>query len=118
MVSNTITFGVSALAHEDYRYYRSKADGFGARLGYVITSPYLARAGDGHQRLSAAQFMGSAGYAGIPLLWSPPSWQGWDNVAINYLIWYGTRSGVNLIREFYPSVVRHYRDKKNSKDKH
>ena len=42
--------------------------------------------------------MGSAGYSGIQLAWSPSSWQGWNNVGINYLIWYGQTAGINLAK--------------------
>jgi hypothetical protein len=59
-------------------------------------------------------FLGSAGYSGIQLAWSPPSWQGRNNVRLNYLIWYGETAGVNLVREFYPSLVRYYRSKHTS----
>ena len=112
LVGNTITFAVSALAHEDNRYFRSKTAGFGSRLGHVMASPYVSRNDAGSQRLSASMFLGSAGASGIPLAWSPRSWQGWNNVGLSYLIWYGQAAGVNLVREFYPTIVRRYRNKK------
>lgn len=118
LVGNTITFGVSALAHEDNRFFRSKSEGFGARLGHAIASPYVARNDAGRQRFSTSMFLGSAGSSGIPLAWSPASWQGWDNVGLNYLVWYGQLAGVNLVREFYPTLVRHFRGKNPPNAKH
>ena len=112
LVGNTITFGVSALVHEDNRYFRSKPQDVRARLGHVIASPYVSRNDAGRQRFSVSMFLGSAGSSGIPLAWSPASWQGWDNAGLNYLIWYGQVAGVNLVREFYPTLVRHFRAKK------
>ncbi len=112
LVGNTITFGVSALLHEDNRYFRSKTAGLGSRLGHVIASPYVSRNGAGSQHFSASMFLGSAGASSIPLAWAPPSWQGWNNVGLNYLIWYGQVAGINLAREFYPTVVRRFRGKK------
>ena len=112
LVSNTITFGVSALVHEDNRYFRSKRQDFIARLGHVIASPYVSRNDAGRQHLSVSMLLGSAGASSIPLVWSPASWQGLNNVGLNYLIWYGQAAGVNLVREFHPTVVRIFRAKK------
>lgn len=116
LVGNTITFGVSALVHEDNRFFRSKSEGFGARLEHVIASPYVSRNDAGRQRFSTSMLLGGAGSSGIPLAWSPASWQGWDNVGLNYLIWYGQVAGVNLVREFYPTLVRHFRSNSKSQN--
>lgn len=117
LVGNTITYGFSAMFHDDNRYFRSQASGFGARLRHVIASPYVARNNEGRKRFSSSNFLGAAGYSGIQLAWSPSSWQGASNVGINYLIWYGQMAGVNLVREFYPSVVQHFRNKGKGKSK-
>jgi len=115
LVGNTITYGFSEVVHDDNRYFRSHGGGFGTRLGHVIVSPYVARNDEGRTRFSASNLLGSAGYSGIQLAWSPSSWQGASNVGINYLIWYGQIGGVNLAREFYPSVVQHLRNKGKGK---
>ncbi len=111
LVGNTIAYGASALLHEDNRYFRSHSEKFVGRLGSVIVSPYVARTDEGRKKFSLSMLMGSAGYSGIQLAWSPASWQGWNNVGLNYAIWYGEVAGVNLVREFYPSLVRHFREK-------
>ena len=114
-IGNTITYGTSAIFHEDNRYYRSQSSSFFGRLGTVIVSPYLARNDAGKTRLSVSQFLGSAGYSTLPLYWSPRSWQGLGNIAINYSIWYGVTAGANLARELYPSLVAHYKAKRAAK---
>jgi hypothetical protein len=111
IIGNTITYGTSALFHEDNRYFQSHKDGLKARLGAVLISPYQARNSAGQVKFSASQFLGGVGQSTIPLAWSPSSWQGWGSIAINYSIWYGTVAGVNLARELYPSLVRFYRNK-------
>jgi hypothetical protein len=117
LIGNTTTFGTGALFHDDNRYYRSRSEGFFGRLSHVIVSPYLARSDAGRRRFSTSMFLGSAAYSGAQLAWSPGSWQGWDDVGINNLIWYGQAAGVNLVKEFYPSMVRHFRLKhQNSKE--
>jgi hypothetical protein len=113
-VGNTITYGLSAAFRDDNRYARSHKDGFGGRLGSVLISPYVAHNDSGGARFSSSSFLGGAGQAGIPLLWSPPSWQGWNNVGVNYLVWYAETAGFNFVREFYPSVVGFYKRKQAS----
>ena len=115
LVGNAITYGFSAMFHDDNRYFRSQGGGFGARLGHVIASPYVARNDEGRARFSMSNFFGSAAYSGVQLAWSPSSWQGASNVGINYMIWYGQMAGVNLVREFYPSLVQHLRNKGKGK---
>ncbi len=113
-VGNTLTYGFSAAFRDDNRYERSHKDGFGGRLGSVLISPYVAHNDSGGTRFSTSSFLGGAGQASIQLLWSPPSWQGWNNVGVNYLIWYGETAGLNLVREFYPSLVSFYKRKQAS----
>ncbi len=110
-IAQTITYGTSAVFRDDNRYFRSHKDGFKARLAHVLISPYQAHSNAGQPRFSTSAFLGGAAGAAIPLAWSPLSWQGWDNVAVNYSIWYGAVAGINLVREFYPSLVRHYKRK-------
>lgn len=108
-VAQTITYGTSALFKDNNRYFRSPKGGAGARLGHVIISPFVARNDSGQTRFSTSSFLGGVGGAGIPLLWSPPSWQDGESAAVNAAVWYAGLAGVNLIREFYPSLVRHYK---------
>jgi hypothetical protein len=114
-VANTITYGASAVFREDNRYFRSGKDRFGARLAHVIVSPYAAHNNAGQYRFSASSFLGGAAGSTIPLMWSPASWQGWNNISLNYSLWYGTLAGINFVREFYPNIVGHYRSKQRGK---
>ena len=114
-VGNTIAYATSAIFRDDNRYVRSHKNGFKARLGAAALSPYVARNNAGRARFSASSFLGGVGHSTIQLQWSPPSWQGWESVGLNYLIWYSESAGVNFVREFYPSVIRYYRNKSRSK---
>jgi hypothetical protein len=110
-IAYTITYGMSVVSRDDNRYFRSNKGGLKARLAHVLVSPYQAHGNAGQLRFSTSSFLGGVGGATIPLLWSPGSWQGWKNVALNYAVWYGGLAGVNFVREFYPSLVRHYKSK-------
>jgi hypothetical protein len=111
VVGNTVTYAASAVFRDDNRYFRSNKNGFKARLGAAALSPYVAHNNSGRPRFSTSSFLGGVGNATISLEWSPPSWQGWGNVGVNYLIWYSETAGINLVREFYPSVVRYFKNK-------
>ena len=111
IINGTIQFGTSALFHEDNRYFRSTATSFGGRFGAVVISPFVARNDQGGKRFSVSSFLGGAGQSTIPLAWSPRSWQGGSEIGINALIWYGQAAGVNLVREFYPSIAAKFRKK-------
>lgn len=107
----TITYGTSVIFKDDNRYFRSHSDKLKGRIEHVIISPFVAHSDSGQTRFSASSFLGDVGGAGIPLMWSPPSWQGWEHAGFNALVWYGGVAGTNLMREFYPTLVRHYRRK-------
>lgn len=115
MVGNTITYGASVLFRDDNRYVRSNNPKIKARLAGVLLSPYVAHSNDGQRRFSTSSFLGGVGQAGLPLEWSPRSWQGFKNVGVSYLIWYGETAGINFAREFYTSVLRHSKNKSRNK---
>lgn len=114
-VAYSITYATSAIFKEDNRYFRSKKNKFGERFAHVIISPYVAHSNSGATHFSASSFLGSAGGSAIPLLWSPRSWQGMSNVAVNYYLWYAGLAGTNLIREFLPDMIRSQRLKHDKK---
>ena len=115
IINGTITLGTSALFHDDNRYFRSTSPSFGGRFGAVVISPFVAHNDRGGTRFSTSSFLGGVGQSTIPLAWSPPSWQGASGIGINALIWYGQAAGINLVREFYPSVAAHFRKKAPAK---
>jgi hypothetical protein len=111
IINGTITLATSALFHDDNRYFRSTSPSLGGRFGAVIISPFVAHNDRGGTRFSTSSFLGGVGQSTIPLAWSPRSWQGASEIGINALIWYGQAAGVNLVREFYPSIAAHFRKK-------
>ena len=115
VINGTITLGTSALFHDDNRYFRSKSPSFGGRFGAVVISPFVAHNDSGGTKFSTSSFLGGVGQSTIPLAWSPRSWQGASGIGINALIWYGQAAGINLVREFYPSVAAHFRKKDPAK---
>jgi hypothetical protein len=115
VVGNTVTYGTSMLFRDDNRYVRSNKHGINGRLGNVLLSPYVAHSNTGKRRFSTSSFLGGVSQATVPLAWSPRSWQGWQNIGVNYLIWYGQTAGINLASEFYASFVGYFKNKSHNK---
>lgn len=111
-IRSTAMHGLAAALGEDNTYYRSQKQGAGARLGYALGHAFLARNGEGRLRFSASRFVAGAGVSKLSRTWVPPSWKGWDNVAVSYLLWSATEAGVNVGREFFPDLARALRGRK------
>lgn len=112
VIGNTVIYGTSFIFHDDNRYFRSNKSSAGARIGYVAISPLIAHNDHGGARFSTSSMLGGIAAAGVPRSWAPPSWQGWGNASTALAIWYGQRAGMNLAREFFPSIVRYFRNRK------
>lgn len=105
-IRSTAIHGLAAAMGEDNTYYRSKKEGFGARLGYAMGHAFMARNRGGRLRFSTSRFVGGVGTSKLSRVWVPPSWKNWDNVAVSYMMWSATEAGINVGREFLPDIVR------------
>ena len=104
-VRGTITYGTSALFHEDNRYFASNKHGLWARTGYAVLSTVTARHPDGQTAFSISNFTGVVGASAIASVWGPDSWKGVGNISRNAGISFGATAGFNLVREFLPDVL-------------
>jgi len=101
IIGQTIENGAAFVLHEDNRYFRSEKTGFG-RLGYAITSAFLARHDNGSRFISFSAFGGAAGSAFISRAWQPRSTTSMGDGATSFGINMGVRVGLNVAREFLP----------------
>ena len=108
-VRNTLMHGSAALLHEDNRYFASGKQSAAGRVVYALTSPVTARRESGARSVSISGITGIVGVSLISRAWSPPSWQGADNVAISAALTYAGTAGFNLAREFVPDIIRRFR---------
>jgi hypothetical protein len=104
IIRSTITYGLSAVLHEDNRYFRSGLTGFGPRLKYAVESSFLARHEDGSRHFSISRMTGYVATAGISREWQPPSTNGPTNALSAFSIAVGVETGFNVAREFMPKV--------------
>jgi hypothetical protein len=102
IVRETLNFGAASLFHEDNRFVRSEQPGFGNRLGYALTSPFLARGDYGERRLSVSRIAAFAGAAAISRLWQPRSTNRLRSASANFGTSIGVAMGFDIAREFWP----------------
>jgi hypothetical protein len=100
----TITYGVSAVLHEDNRYFRSEDTGFRSRLFYAVSSTFMARRDDGTRRISISRIAGFVGAAFISRSWQPSSTNSFGNGVGNLGSSVGVAVGFNVAREFLPGL--------------
>jgi hypothetical protein len=113
-VRQTITYGASIVFREDTRYFASDKHGVGRRIGYALVSTFTARHPDGRTSFAISSVSGVIGASGIASIWGPRSWQGFDNIATNAGISFGTTAAFNVVREFLPGVLHRPRRNTNS----
>jgi hypothetical protein len=104
IVGQTIENGLAFGLDEDNRYFRSGKTGIG-RLGYAITSAFLARHDDGSRFISISAIGGAAGGAFISRAWQPRSTTSMGDGARSFGISIGVRVGLNVAREFLPHRI-------------
>lgn len=104
-IRQTITYGASIMTHEDTRYFASGKHGVWSRTGYALLSTFTARHPDGRQSFSVSNVGGVVGASAIASVWGPESWKGFNNIAENAGISFGTTAALNVIREFLPDLL-------------
>jgi hypothetical protein len=104
-VRQTITYGTSAIFHEDNRYFASKKSGFWPRFGYAVLCTVTAQHPDGRRTFSVSSVTGVMGAAAISTMWEPGSMKGIGNMAEAAGISFATTAGFNVFREFVSDVL-------------
>ena len=104
IIGQTIENGLALGLNEDNRYFRSGKHGIG-RLGYAVTSAFLARHYDGTRYISFSAIGGVSGSAFISRAWQPRSISSMGSGARSFGIGMGVRVGLNIGREFLPNWI-------------
>lgn len=112
-VRGTAVHGLAVVFKEDIGYSRSNKASAKGRILYAVSRSMLAKDGNGHLRFSYSRAVGGVGTAFLSRTWAPDSWRPWDNAGKNYGYWLVTEAGFNVAKEFFPSMVRALRNKKN-----
>jgi len=109
---NAMEAALGAIWKEDPRYFHSPRRTFGARVKYVLVSPFIAPGPDGRFRLAYARIAGNVGNNFLSNTWRVPSESDPGDAALRCL--WGTlgKMGGNAFTEFWPDVKAHVFGKK------
>jgi hypothetical protein len=105
MVRQSLQSGLGAVFDEDNRYVPSTASGFGPRLGYALSSTFIARSHTGARKVSISAAGSLVGSAFISRAWQPPSTSHPSNALTSVVITGGVIAGLHVAREFFPNLM-------------
>jgi len=104
-VQSTVMYGISAMLHEDNRYFLSGETTTGARMKYAIASTFLARHNDGSRHVSYSRVISCLAAAAISRVWQPRSSRGPFYAAGNFAAGISADTAFNIAREFFPKIL-------------
>ena len=106
VISELIVSGVSALHHEDPRYFPSLDKGLWKRTKHAIGTAFVCRSSNGGRTIALSMPAGVFGAWAVATQWSPPDVQG----PVEILKWgsFGMlmKVGGNVLHEFWPDAKR------------
>jgi hypothetical protein len=105
--SNVIRFGLSAVLHEDTRYFPSRRKSVKRRIGYLLERTYLVRKDNGPgMKFSWSRLAG--GYAGAWLAnaWAPQRLRTPGDVLIRGTLAIPGEFANSAVQEFWPDAKR------------
>ena len=104
-VHSMFTYGLSAALREDNRYFAASRPGTLRRIWHATLSPFVTRHDDESTGFSYSNVAGVAAASVISRAWSPPSWQGGEQIGRNIAITFAGEAGFNVFREFLPDIL-------------
>lgn len=109
LVSETVEFGVSALHHEDPRYFRMPGASVKRRVAHTITSAFVARKADGSgSTIALGRFAGVYGSWYVAQKWEPQSATGVGQFMLWGTVGMFTKTFANAFHEFWPDAKRKF----------
>ena len=111
-ISNTIEAGLGALWGEEPRYIRSGRKGIWPRARYAMKTVFLTQRRDGSLKPAWGRFAGNTVNNLIENTWLPPSVTTPGQTALRSGLGMLGRLGGNAWEEFWPDVVRYFKNKK------
>jgi hypothetical protein len=113
-VQRTTNYALSAMLHEDNRYFASGKKGLWPRTGYAVASSVMGRHDNGKLYISVSQLGGVAAGAFAARLWLPASQNSAGDAAVSFAITLGSNAGFSVMKEFLPDVLRRLAPRKTT----
>jgi hypothetical protein len=114
-ISSTIEAGAGAMWGEDPRYVRSGRRGLWPRTRYALKTVFLAQRRDGHLAPAWGRYAGNVFNNVIENTWLPPSATTAGQTVFRSASGFLGRAGGNLFDEFWPDVMRHFKNRRREK---
>lgn len=105
-ISNSLEAGLGSLWGERADYVPSQRKGVRSRLGYALTTVFLAHRPDGHLAPAWGRYAGNTVNNLIENTWLPPSATTWQQTTWRSASGFGTRAIGNVWEEFWPDISR------------
>jgi hypothetical protein len=103
---SAIEASLGALWGEDPRYFRSPEHSFGARVGYVVKTTFLAPHRDGSWHPAYARFAGNVGNNFLSNTWRADSESSARDAAVRCIWGVTNRMAGQAFSEFWPDVKK------------
>lgn len=100
------TFLFPSLFRQDPRYYRRLEGNRGERLGHALSHTFIARGDSGRNMFNFSEWLGTASSTALANTYHPGNARGIAPAASRMGISLGTDMGLDVMREFWPEIVR------------
>jgi hypothetical protein len=104
-----------SLFHQDPRYYRLNNGGFWRRTGYAVSRILVTRQDSGRKAFNFSEILGSYTSSSIAMTYYPASERDFSRVARRAFVEFGFDAGFNVVKEFYPDILRKLFGKKGNR---
>ncbi|HEY6972617.1 MAG TPA: hypothetical protein VJA94_25635 [Candidatus Angelobacter sp.] len=100
------TFLFPVLFRQDPRYYRRFEGRTSLRLGHALSHVFVAHSDSGKKMFNFSEWLGTASSTALANLYHPGKRRGFGPAASRTGISIGTDMGFDVLREFWPEIVR------------
>jgi hypothetical protein len=103
------TFAFPVIFRQDPRYYRLGEGATSARLGHALTHVFVAHGDSGKKMFNFSEWMGTAASVALGNTYHPGNRRGVGPASQRIAVSVGTDVGFDLLREFWPELVRKFK---------
>ncbi len=103
-----------SLLKTDPRYFQMGKGGFFRRFGYAISRIFITRRDSGGQLFNFPEFLGNASAIAISNVYYPAADRSFTSGLNNWGVQMGIDAFGNELKEFWPDIRRHFKNRKNS----
>jgi hypothetical protein len=100
------TFLYPTVFREDPRYYRQLEGSTRMRMGHAISHVFVAQNDSGRKMVNFSEWFGRSSSVALSNLYHPGNRRGFEPSAVRVSLGVGSDIGFDVLREFWPEIVR------------